>query len=256
MKRKDEERLIKLAFGELEGHSGVADRPLSEDAEAAKFVAEFEELRQGLKQLAGPVPEHQLSSERLRDAILKQGLKERKPAGLGWRWTFAPIAVMGCAFLITLKLNQDPNVLPEGFAGIGPDVLTQPSPLGTEPISPRFDPPSREASNVPVPAPAPSAVNAPSVSATRSSTAGLTASLSGARRTDRSANAERASMALTPADFSNLAIDGALPAGAVAMIDGNPDEGSIVIISSDIDDATGAKRATEVTSTSNVVIGG
>jgi len=250
MRRKNEDELIKLAFGDAEGDSARAKRLMEEDTEAAALFADYDEIRQGLKQLAGPVPEHQLSSERLREAILRDGLKQEKNAGFGWRWALAPAAVMACAFLITLRLGNDPDVLPDGFKGVASLVPPVETPVSDDPAI-DFEP------SVRVPNPDAAATEIEAAPRTESSSSGLVASASKPAVKERSTipMATRTE-ALSPAEISNLAIGGGLPAGAVAMIDGAPEETAIVIINSDIDDATGAKRATEVTTASNVIIGG
>lgn len=256
MKRKHEEELIKLAFGDLDGDSGRAKQLLEEDAEAAKLFAGYDEIRQGLKQLARPVPEHQLSTERLREAILRDGLKREKTSGgFNWRWALAPTAVMACAFLITLKATNDPNVLPEGISSITTSEFSAGgSKVDSAPID-FVETPSNAAA---LAAKANSTATEPAPEREpRLNTTGLVASASEGSTRVRSASMPIArTAALSPAEISNLAIDGALPAGAVAMVDSAAVETSIVIINADIDDATGAKRATEVTSASNVIIGG
>jgi hypothetical protein len=64
------------------------------------------------------------------------------------------------------------------------------------------------------------------------------------------------SPALTPEDISSLAMDGALPAGAVAMSAESSEMQPIVLIGTESDESTGANRATEVSSASNVIVGG
>src|ERR1041384_7714142 len=100
MKRKNEENLIRLAFGDVDPREAErAKKLLVEDAEATKLFAGYEEIREGLKQLH--TPEHQLSTERLREAILRDGLKKEKPSASGWRWTLAPVAVAAAALVMT-----------------------------------------------------------------------------------------------------------------------------------------------------------
>lgn len=262
MRRKQEDELIKLAFGDEDGDSSRAQPLIREDEESAKLFAGYEDLRQGLKQLSGAVPDHQLSSERLREAILRRGLKEEKKRGFDWRVALAPTAVMACAFLITLRLSDDPNVRPEGIASIS-SLTERP---GDESIGIEAEPPpieftstDRESARIPSqPKPSVSVVPSPNSTPSERSldTRELVASNSQARSRTGSNSPAFDSAPLSPAEISNLAIDGALPAGAVAMVDGALDETPLVIIGSDIDDETGAKRATEVSSTSNVLIGG
>ena len=247
MRRKNEEELIKLAFGDIEPQgSERAKKMLAEDAEAAKLFAGYSEIREGLKSLK--TPEHQLSTERLREAILKQGLKQKSPLA-GWKWTFAPLAVAAAAFLITLRMGGQPTsgsvvTTSNGNSSGSIDRPIDFIPSNTEPIV--------------VPAPE---VSQPSVerNSERFASASRTSGRSSASRTARSASASLIANrlpALSPADFSRSAIDGALPAGALALNLETSEEQPIVLIGSESDESTGANRATEVSSASNVVIGG
>lgn len=247
MRRKNEEELIKLAFGDIEPKSSEnARRLLAEDAEAAKLFAGYSEIREGLKSLK--TPEHQLSTERLREAILKQGLKQKSPLA-GWKWTFAPLAVAAAAFLITLRMGGQPTSGPvvTNSDGDSNGTVNRPidfSPSNTEPIvvpAPEVAQPSAERNTE------------------RVAAASRTFSRSSANRTARSAGTSLVvfrAPALSPADFSRSAIDGALPAGALALNLETSEEQPIVLIGSESDESTGANRATEVSSASNVVIGG
>ena len=248
MRRKNEEELIKLAFGDIEPQgSERAKKMLAEDAEAAKLFAGYSEIREGLKSLK--TPEHQLSTERLREAILKQGLKRQSPLA-GWKWTFAPLAVAAAAFLITLRMGGQPTS--GNFADIPSDQGTKST--IQNPID--FNSTSRDPIIVPAPE-----VSQPSVerNSERFASASRTSGRSSASRTARSTSASLIANrlpALSPADFSRSAIDGALPAGALALNLETSEEQPIVLIGSESDESTGANRATEVSSASNVVIGG
>ena len=248
MRRKNEEELIKLAFGDIEPQgSERAKRMLAEDAEAAKLFAGYSEIREGLKSLK--TPEHQLSTERLREAILKQGLKQTSPL-TGWKWTFAPLAVAAAAFLITLRMADQPTT--GTYVSIPSDQgnkTTIENPIEFNRSNPN-----------PIVVPAPEE-SQPTVerNTERVATAPRTSGRSGASRTARAAGSSLVvfrAPALSPADFSRSAIDGALPAGALALNMEPSEEQPIVLIGSESDESTGANRATEVSSASNVVIGG
>jgi len=246
MRRKNEEELIKLAFGDIEPQgSERAKRMLADDAEAAKLFAGYSEIREGLKSLK--TPEHQLSTERLREAILKQGLKQKSPLA-GWKWTLAPVAVAAAAFLITLRMGGQPT------SGTVADIPTDLGPKAT--IQNPID--FRSTSREPIIVPAPE-VSQPSVERNTERVASRTSGRSGGSRAARAAGASVVAFrapTLSPADFSRSAIDGALPAGALALNLETSEEQPIVLIGSESDESTGANRATEVSSASNVVIGG
>ena len=89
MNKREEDRLIELAFGELDStEESILAHRVHSDEEFEAFVSEWEELRDDLKDLRD-IPEMQFSKERLRDAILGQGLK---PARL--RMTCLPPAIV------------------------------------------------------------------------------------------------------------------------------------------------------------------
>jgi hypothetical protein len=248
MRRKNEEELIKLAFGDIEPQgSERAKRMLAEDAEAAKLFAGYSEIREGLKSLK--TPEHQLSTERLREAILKQGLKQKSPLA-GWKWTFAPLAVAAAAFLITLRMGGQPTT---------GTYVNLPSDQGNKPT---IDSPIdfNSTSRGPIIVPGPEVVQPTAERNTeRVASVVRTSGRSGANRAARSVGSSLVvfrAPALSPSDFSRSAIDGALPAGALAIDMEPSEEQPIVLIGSESDESTGANRATEVSSASNVVIGG
>lgn len=247
MRRKNEEELIKLAFGDMEPDASErAKQMLAEDAEAAKLFAGYSEIREGLKQLR--TPEHQLSTERLREAILKQGLKRRDPLA-GWKWTFAPLAVAAAAFLITLRMGGQPDAPVAN--------VFDPKPEGSieNPID--FSPTERVMDTVPAPT-----VTRPTVQTERVASVTRSSGRSGASRMARNNPSTTRSLvakktpSLSPADISRSAIDGALPAGAIAQPLDMAEEQTIVLIGTENDESTGANRATEVSSPGNVVIGG
>jgi hypothetical protein len=116
MKRSQQDELIQLAFGELK--KDRADQLRAKmSADESAFVMDFEEIRKDLKRL--PVPEHQLSTERLRDAILSQGLHPKRQAPLWLRFAWVPAAaVAAIAFAQVMSLGQGhtPNAAQEPVA--------------------------------------------------------------------------------------------------------------------------------------------
>ena len=247
MRRKNEEELIKLAFGDMEPTASERTKKmLAEDSEAAKLFAGYSEIREGLKQLK--TPEHQLSTERLREAILKQGLKKRDPFA-GWKWTFAPLAVAAAAFLITLRMGGQAD------APVVSNFDPTPTKVVKSPID--FSPTERVADVVPSPS-----VTQPTFRSERVATALRSTGRSNATQLARNVQSTTRSLvakrtpSLSPADISRSAIDGALPAGAILPTIDLNDEQPIVLIGTESDESTGANRATEVSSPGNVVIGG
>lgn len=265
MKRKNEENLIKLAFGDVEpAEAARAKQLLAGDAEAQKLFAGYSEIREGLKQLH--TPEHQLSTERLREAILRDGLKHEKPAATSWRWVFAPAAVAAAAMLITLRFGSQPfsgpTTIPSGGGELasGYDARLKAPTAGTD-VSP-----FRDIASAPIEMARASSIGAAEAAvdrmanveaieppATPAAPAMSKASL--VAKVEAPAAAD-STPALTPEDISNLAMDGALPAGAVAMSAESSEVQPIVLIGMESDESTGANRATEVSSASNVIVGG
>src|SRR5690606_40471200 len=85
MSNKDFDLLAKAAFGESDlSEDRLIEEWLAQDAQAQEQHTQFVALKEGLRSLAD-VPECQLSSERLRDAILSQGVKPvRTTTWLKW----------------------------------------------------------------------------------------------------------------------------------------------------------------------------
>ncbi len=107
MKEKNENRLIEYAFGELDAHEAeILRQELAADDEAAKFVLEFESLRQDLRTLDAEVPEHQLSTERLRHAILNDGLHKTRKRGSWISWLWMPATAGAMAFSLMAIMNR------------------------------------------------------------------------------------------------------------------------------------------------------
>ena len=99
MSRKFEDKLIRLAFGDSSlRESSSLERKVQSDPEAARALEEYQSLKIGLNLLTD-VPPDQLSKERLRDAILGQGLKPLpvEPAPR-WGWAWMPVTAAALAF--------------------------------------------------------------------------------------------------------------------------------------------------------------
>lgn len=96
MKPRDEDSLIQLAFGELtEAEASQVREALKHDRVGASKFAQYERLKDGLA-LLREIPEPQISTARIREAILGQGLRQR-PDGLRWAWVLLGPAVAAVA---------------------------------------------------------------------------------------------------------------------------------------------------------------
>ena len=98
MNRKRKDQLMSLAFGDLKNEDIH-----QVSSEESRQLESYRALREDLKMLNN-IPAHQLSNERLRDAVLGQGLKpvSAKPSIFGWLWM--PTAACLLAFaIVTLR---------------------------------------------------------------------------------------------------------------------------------------------------------
>ncbi|MEQ1821153.1 MAG: hypothetical protein ABL949_01455 [Fimbriimonadaceae bacterium] len=98
MKRRQEEELIQMAFGEMP--ESALECP---DAEAK--LRSYCELRRGLQSLKD-IPEMQMSSERLRDAILNGGLKPKPEPKLGLSWLAAAAALCVVGYMGAARMGR------------------------------------------------------------------------------------------------------------------------------------------------------
>lgn len=99
MFEKKEDKLFDYAFGELNAHDAqVFEAALLSDEASAEEAKFLQSLKSDLVSLRD-IPEMQYSKERLRDAILGQGLKPSKPAFPWLNWVLAPSA-MACVFAL------------------------------------------------------------------------------------------------------------------------------------------------------------
>lgn len=103
-----DEQLSRLAFGDLSPQEAAAlEARAKSDPEVAKVLNEYRSMYAGLRNLGSHVPADQLSKERLRDAILAQGLKTADgdvSAKRSWLdrggWIMVPLAAGVLAFTV------------------------------------------------------------------------------------------------------------------------------------------------------------
>lgn len=139
MNGKFEEKLAQLAFGDLSPEEAAqVEAQVSRNPEASQALADYRDMCGGLRSLAA-VPEHQLSNERLRNAILTQGLRakpEEKPSkGLGVGWIWMPVAACAMGFAL-INMRSKPGGEPQIFMGNAGANLS----AKAEPISPMLSP--------------------------------------------------------------------------------------------------------------------
>lgn len=108
MERNYEDKLMDLAFGELNPEEAARlEARMEAEPNAARDLAFTRTMREDLLALSRDVPADQLSKERLRQAILGNGLHPmpmRRPLGLGWLW--APATAFVAAFVLVLLRSQ------------------------------------------------------------------------------------------------------------------------------------------------------
>ena len=259
MRRKLEDEAARLAFGDMNPQEAEKLRQkVAGDRKAEAVVQAYADMRDGLKSLA-EIPEDQFSKDRLRDAILTQGLKPvptRVRNNRNWLWMPATASAMGFVLMFSVQMLHRRS---------GPTNIVVNAPKGYS-LGSSILPPNSSASGV------------------SAKSAGLTASNLGhghsAVESSTSVDPDEVDPRISASNFvsgeDDAAVDpdlGSRPTGpnlaALPVTDGNlasltasnnsPKPASaepIILIDQDKDDQTGACRATEVGSSSNVLVGG
>lgn len=125
MSKRDLDLILRTAFNDQEdGDDAMIKEWLAQDQAAQSELKNMESLKVGLKSLAD-VPECQLSSERLREAILTQGVKPNRPAAYPW-WKFAlpAAAVAAVAWLVVPNLHLDRQPQLSGSTAVAKNEAT------------------------------------------------------------------------------------------------------------------------------------
>jgi hypothetical protein len=256
MNRRQEDALVRLAFGDVTPEEATAlEREMANDPEASKALASYRRMREGLRDLHD-IPQDQLSKERLRHAILSQGLKPR-PVSSGTSWLWMPAAAAVLAFGIVFVRNlPSPSGAPVAIVGESrPDFVKN-----SETPKIEFSPGSSESTslreNVADKVGA-SVATATTTVARRKSTSMVATNARVRRNSTRSAQpSDREGwMAVVPNT------DDASPSMTVATNEGGPSgsaapQDPIIIIQAEKDGDTGAQKASEVGSASNVITSG
>jgi hypothetical protein len=269
MKKRIEEELAKLAFGDVESSEAVLlEHRTKTDPDAARTFETYCRMKEELRSLSQDVPEDQLSKERLRQAILARGLKDH-PVAPRFGWVWVPAATAAIAFGLFFLKGQMP---------LGPN----PAPVIVDnSLSGAFEPAPGVGVHVPDPLPS---SNGSSVerSAVVSSAPATQVAVGESVRTRRSLRDITDRSATTRVDIADTSMsDGlaSLPSFArtgesessreavaatfdfgSAMEESAPAPSeparTIVDILPITDSDTGTLRATEVENTANVVVGG
>ena len=265
---------MNLAFGELSDDQALlAEQDVRHDPESARTLRAYRSMRADMK-LLNNIPESQLSTERLRRAILEGGLKPKRDYGR-WNWLLVPLATGVAALAITtmIKRSNLPN------SGHAPNIVMNQSTL-TPPES------SESAFQFEVPKPHVSFGTAPGIGEANLDTAISFGSNDAPEAASAPAPRERAHVALRGASKQLIATVSSAPAAGRAAApqlkpagpaasmpaaelsavripqdtsadDNAPTNASkIVVVDSTNDSDTGARPATEVGSSTDVVVGG
>jgi hypothetical protein len=114
MFRKKEDDLIKFAFGEMDSHDmQVFEANLLNDPSLTKEADVYREMREDLASFRD-VPEMQFSVERLRSAILDQGIQPKRDRAPWLTWLLAPTAVasvLALGFVLTNGVNRKTQIV-------------------------------------------------------------------------------------------------------------------------------------------------
>jgi hypothetical protein len=276
MKRDMEDRLVRLAFGDVGPEEAAElERDARSDPDASARLAEYRRLKADLRSLH-EVPDDQLSSERLRHAILNQGLRSERPARSRFGWLWMPAAAAAIAFaLITIRLpgttgdplfvmGERPVASPEIPWDLGDGVaLAFPGgefdfgPSVQEPVAaaqPEENPPVRRTVVVSNRRPA----SPPRTSSTSSSSARAEEQKNDLLAPDRAPDRVAANPPSAGTGGGGIGSLATAESGdqkraeALGASSGGP---TLVIIEPVRDQQTGAWKATEVENANNVVIG-
>ncbi len=262
MNGRFEERLARLAFGDITPEEArELEREATRNPEVARVLSEYRAMRDGLRGLSETVPPDQMSKERLRDAILAQGLRpvaEPKNANpFGWLWM--PVAAGALAFAMFSmrdlgRTSSTPTVVMDNatVATKVPDV-SLPMPTNSVPeTAPKASTPVMKATAAPA-KPKP-------VEPKRS----YVAKRQRPRRTIFIDGRDAGAYAMTkPAQESTTIAKSEEPTKVVpetqpeVIVESTSTQpGPIVLIDSQKDTETGANTAREVGTASNVLVGG
>jgi anti-sigma factor RsiW len=254
--------LQKLANGELSPvEAARVNQKIATNPEAQARLRQYSGLRSNLSQLRD-VPADQLSRDRLRSRLLADGLKgQSRTGGAGWLWM--PVTATALAFLVYYVHLRSTDVSPRLV--LSPtEVSGLTSASNWNPSVPAFVAPNPKApssavvaSNKPERPRLPASAAEPAKTQRRSHEKGPVAAPPTAPTPESYLADNSVSNSIAPVEMPT-------PAETVVAADSNeplvnspapskPE--SVVLISSDSDEQTGAKQATEETP-SNVTVGG
>lgn len=267
-----EEKLARLAFGDVPTEEAARlEQEVRRDPKNAQILDEYMEMRCALRSLA-EIPDDQLSKERLREAILGQGLRPAPVVSRGsWAWGPVLACLMGVAFMGArghFMAKREPVVsIPDSVSILKPSEKVA---IHFKARLPLAQAPLEAATNPVAALPPMSPISSRMIAESSESREGRRP-LRRHRRSVVDQNVVSARLALyaptsIPGIMAPTTADRPVDATAnnhpVAMNEApapKPDAGTngpIVLIDGEKDPNSGAQKAVEVESASNVVIGG
>ncbi len=280
MNRKFEDKLVQLAFGDMSAEEAArVEAEAKTDPIAAQTLASYRDMRSGFS-LMSDVPEDQLSKERLRDAILAQGLKP-KPVPRFALWSYAWMPVAACAFTFGILMVRQHGKTSEPMVVMGPSATAKAfgnTDVTKLPNLVAMNPPTAKSVDEKLRSTGEDLVDdwgindsaaQPAVDRSYHGRGGSGTGRSGGRHKRHEPEPQlMANIVLAGGVTVPLAVsDSAPPASAQNSMNNSQaalkkatakpsGDGPIILIDQQQDAETGAQRATEVGSASNVIVGG
>jgi hypothetical protein len=252
-KKNHEDELVQFAFGEMDSKEAqIFEADALRDSGKQQEIDLLKFMREDLRSMR-EVPEMQYSKDRLREAILGQGLRPEKVAFNWNKFILAPLALASVIAVGYFGINgtkekdlvvatELPIAKPSNSLERIRKEIEKPSPVAdiSAPVSPQKVKPSS-----PVVAKTRPRVLLPQATEVK-------VAMKVARRAPKTTNTRVAALtALKPAISSSETV-----AFGSASLAGPAEPTTIVVIDPTQETGSGASTATEVTSPSNVVIGG
>ena len=238
MRRKLEDQLLQLSFGDLSPEEAQKVKArAANDPEAQKLLQDYSSIRSNLK-LLKDIPADQLSTERMRLAILEKGMRRESSGSARFGWMWAPVSVACLAFAIVTLRSHPNQVIPANGNLNAAVAKVMPTPS--------FDPGLK----------APTTVTQPIVVPRPQQT--LVARVGKRHKTElqfamaKPTDDTRIDTILTSV---HKAIDQA-PNTTVDSALADSGKEALVMIGNDSDEDTGAKKATEVDNANDILISG
>lgn len=279
MNRRNEEKLINLAFGELSQEEAAAlQAQMSADPKTARLLSDYRQIKTDLPRL-NDIPEMQLSGDRLRDAILQRGLKKtnRWPL-LGWMVAPGLAALLAVALFVHKPEAFTPqstaqSAEPKAEAPVA-DMVAMTAPMKTSVFAPDTEvtnPHKAIRSDISYgssePAVTEKAAPAPAPPAETEVSAPVVHHLSSMKSHGPRVDEQPVEAAPAPAVVAVAEPPVTEPADTAVAADFQPTVDDVALLSHDHsekmvvvdpskDSSTGAQKATEVSSSTDVMVGG